>query len=603
MKCCSVQIYLAGRFLGKGYSVRAAMSYDLALEERELAQLGYYWIWPLTEKLGVYPAYQLLVRLSPFLHTGWQKDWLRDRRIKKISQFLRRERWLTELGIEVLPKMRPQVIPPEEVVITDDSYRYILALLRGRNLFFTEILKGCTGIGLTKFSPKVVEEKLLKALVHGKVELVPANLPDQSLCLRCQHQELKISYCGLCGKKTWICPECAPMGESLTCRPLFRRRDRGRLEKDPELIKSKKFSALYQFPLSSAQKRISQVLSNLWEGEQPSKWLLWAVCGAGKTETTFQLITNTIQLGGRVLFTSPRREVVRQMVKRLEVVFAQIQLVGLYGGSKVKLSQGLITVATVHQLVRFYRSFDLIIFDEIDAFPYQGDQRLMDLLQRSLKETGKLVMLSATPGEDLLKEVKTGQLQILTLPARFHRRGVPVPKLVATKLPGPEYRLLPVQIQEWIKQSIYQDLAQLYIFLPTIKMVEIFGQSLKQYFRDQEMDWVEYTHSQDPERGEKVENFLQGRYPILVTTSIMERGVTVPKSNVLVLYADREEIFNYQSLIQMAGRGGRSLDAPHAEVWFVGSTISREMKRAYNWINQMNQIAGERGLLDDSDLG
>ena len=603
MKCCSVQIYLAGKLEGKCYQVRAAMSYDLALEVQELAQLDFNWIWPLTDKLGIYPAYQLLAGLSPFLNTGWQKDWLNDRRIKKINRFLRRESWLSELGVSLFPETRAQAITPQKGALIDDSFRCILALLRGRNLFFNEILTGLEEMGLPKYSQQVVWNKLLKALVQGKVELVPANLPDQAICLRCEYQKLDLTHCGLCGQKTWICPECAAMGESLTCRPLFRRKDRGKLEKNPELIKSKKFSAEYQFPLSSAQKRISQILSDLWEGEQPSKWLLWAVCGAGKTETTFELITKTLQQGGRVLFTSPRREVIRQMINRLEVVFSEVQFVGLYGGSKIKLTQGLITVATVHQLVRFYRAFDLIIFDEIDAFPYQGDQRLLNLLQRSLKETGKLVMLSATPGEDLLAEAKTGQLQILTLPARFHRQGVPVPKLIVTKLPVADFPLMPSQVKEWIEQSIYQNLAQLYIFLPTKKMVETFGRSLKQYFLDKEVDWVEYTHSQDLARGEKVEKFLQGRYPILVTTSIMERGVTVPKSNVLVLYAHREEIFNYQSLIQMAGRGGRSLDSPHAEVWFVGSIISREMKRAYHWINQMNRIASERGLLDDPDLG
>lgn len=601
MKCCSVQIYLAGKLVGgqgELYQVEAKMSYDLRLEMVELARLGYHWFWPLTKKIGIYPAYQMLTKLSPLLSVSWRKDWRRDRKTKKIFRILKRE-----LGAEILVQTKPEILSFEERSLIDSKYPQILALLRGRNLFFSEIVAGLKEMGLIDYSKKIVGESLLKALVQEKVELVPANLPEQSLCLRCEHQQLELSRCGLCGEMTWICPECSPMGESLTCRPLFRRKDRGILQKNTNLIKLNQYSANYQFPLSAAQRRISRILSSLWEGRQPSKWLLWAVCGAGKTETTFSLITKTLQQGGRVLFTSPRREVVRQMVVRLTVAFPDVDIVGLYGGSEAKLSQGLITVATVHQLVRFYQAFDLIIFDEIDAFPYQGDQRLSNLLQRSLKTSGKLVMLSATPGENLLQEVKTGRLELLTLPARFHRHGVPVPNLVATKSLAPEYNLMPLQIKEWIHQSVYQDLAQLYIFLPTKKLVEIFGQSLKDYFRASEMDWVQYTHSQDPGRGEKVTNFLQGKFPILVTTSIMERGVTVPKSNVLVLYADKQEIFNYQSLIQMAGRGGRSIDAPDAQVWFVGSTISSEMKRASSWIQKMNQIALERGLLDDANLG
>ncbi|MCG8643549.1 MAG: DEAD/DEAH box helicase family protein, partial [Desulfobacterales bacterium] len=401
------------------------------------------------------------------------------------------------------------------------------------------------------------------------------------------------------GQKVWYCPECANMGESLSCRPIFRRKDRS-------IIGNSQYQKIvphYSFPLSQHQKKVSDILSISIENQVQKRWLVWAVCGAGKTETTFSSIAEIIGRGGRVLFTSPRREVICQLADRLNKAFPSVSQIAIFGGSQRKLAPAQLTIATIHQLVRYYQAFDLVIFDEPDAFPYSNDQRLHGLLERCLKATGRLVYLSATPGGDLLNEVKSDRLEIVTLPARYHRKGVPVPSIEGMKLPFEfNFFRLPESLKKWIRESIFKELAQLYIFLPTREMVEQFGESLLKYFEKMNLHrWVEYTHSKDVERQRKVERFLAGEFPILVTTTILERGVTVPKSNVLVLYADYERIFNYQSLIQMAGRAGRSLYAPDGLVKFVGRRISKEMVKAEKWIKKMNQLAKERGLLDVTD--
>ncbi len=629
MKCCQVQVYLAGRLKNGQYQVKAAMSYNLTWEIEELASMGYEWLWVLTEEMGLHLAYLLIQRLHALPWARWSPNWQTDPRIKKITSWLHKERLLKENKIQILPQKRPIAIFPEGLKLIDESFQIISAMLRGRNLFFSEIVNGLQEMGLSHYSPQVVQKNLLQAIVHNKVELIPAVSPEQGECFRCGHVGLQLSQCGICGERIWFCPECSNMGESLSCRPLFRRADKGVIaelaqgvcinanlsDTSPQQTNkglngvgsldyrshlADKFKPRYNFSLSPYQKEISERLAEMLDTDRVRRWLLWAVCGAGKTETTFELISRVLQRAGRVLFTSPRREVIRQMVERLQEAFSDVKIVGLYGGSKIKFSQAQITVATVHQLVRFYQAFDLVIFDEVDAYPYQGDRRLVNLLQRSLKKDGRMVLLSATPSDELLKEAKDGELRVLTLPARFHRKGVPIPELYSLRLPIlPEYTLMPQKVKKWIIQSLEKDLAQLYIFLPSRKMVEIFGESLQKYYQKKGLaDWVQYTHSQDKKRSQKVQEFLRGTYPILVTTTILERGVTVPKSNVLVLYADHVDIFNHQSLIQMAGRGGRSLYAPFAHVWFAGNRISKEMKIAVNWIAVMNRLAHERGLLD-----
>lgn len=601
MKCCRVQVYLAGGRKAEGETIRVGMTYHLRTEARGLAGRDYQWIWPLTAPMGLYPAYRLVRELGGLRWRRFGSLSPDERRVRKLSGRLEREAWLRDWNVRFLDRgpvpleeyAGGGLAEPGEGIFT----RPIAALLRGRNLYGSEIAAGLKELRLAALSNAQLLEAMIPLLVTGRVEMVPANLPEDGICLRCENTRLLPTRCGVCGEPAWYCPECTEMGESISCRPLFRRADRT----GPGAEELQTVRPSLNFPLSPYQAELSRRLEGALGAKGGKDWLLWAVCGAGKTETTFGLMAGVLQRGGRVLFTSPRREVVRQMVGRLREAFPGIPAAGLYGGSEGKLAQAALTISTVHQLVRFYRAFDLIVFDEADAYPYKGDVRLHSLLERSRKEGGKLVYLSATPEPELLERARRGELEVLSLPARFHRKGVPVPELRTERLPAlPEVGKMSGELVEWIRASVMGDLAQLFIFLPSRQMVDQFGASLQRLYAAEDLaDWVEFSHSRDENRTEKVGRFLQGEYPILVTTTIMERGVTVPKGNVLILYADYEEIFDCQSLVQMAGRAGRSVRAPHGKVRFVARRISREMKKAKEWIERMNAEAQERGLLDD----
>ena len=51
-------------------------------------------------------------------------------------------------------------------------------------------------------------------------------------------------------------------------------------------------------------------------------------------------------------------------------------------------------ICTTHQLYRYPQYFDLLILDELDAFPYVNNEVLIGLLQNSIK--GNYIYMSAT---------------------------------------------------------------------------------------------------------------------------------------------------------------------------------------------------------------
>lgn len=100
-----------------------------------------------------------------------------------------------------------------------------------------------------------------------------------------------------------------------------------------------------------------------------NEFLLWAVTGAGKTEMMFPLLEAVLTAGGKVAVATPRRDVVLELAPRLAAAFPQVCRVVLYGGSEDRLQLGDLTLATTHQLIRFKEAFDLVVIDEVDAFP------------------------------------------------------------------------------------------------------------------------------------------------------------------------------------------------------------------------------------------
>ncbi|RXZ83555.1 DEAD/DEAH box helicase [Paenibacillaceae bacterium] len=323
-------------------------------------------------------------------------------------------------------------------------------------------------------------------------------------------------------------------------------------------------------------------------------FLLWAVTGAGKTEMIFPLIESVLLRGGRALVATPRRDVVLELNPRIRKAFPGASVVTLYGGSEQRWEQGSITLATTHQLLRFAGAFELVILDELDAFPYHGDPILHYAAEKSASPAGARVLLSATPPRDMRRAASKGRLPHARVPVRYHRHPLPVPALL--RVPAVEEMIrgnrLPVPLHKAITASAARG-AQIFLFVQKIRHVNPLVTLLRARFPQLVIDG---TSSQDAERADKVVRFRNRDIRLLVTTTILERGVTVPKSDVIILDADGK-LFDDASLIQMAGRAGRSADDPRGLVFFCGRERTGAQLSAIRQITAMNKTAFKKGYL------
>ncbi|MDF2716406.1 MAG: helicase domain protein [Paenibacillus sp.] len=401
--------------------------------------------------------------------------------------------------------------------------------------------------------------------------------------------------CLYCTGECMYCEECLTMGRIQSCSLLIYGTAEAGNGSIAASVTTEAAAIIGKWGLSPAQTEAAKsglsFLSQERTGE-PGRFLIWAVTGAGKTEMIFPFIDRELQLGRRVLIATPRRDVVLELQPRLQRAFPGRTIVTLYGGSEERWEHGEITLSTTHQLLRFYRSFDLVIIDEIDAFPYHNSPMLQYAAERVCKQSGAYVLLSATPPAHLVRLATRNRLAHVKVPVRFHRHPLPVPQTLLMKELTKWRGILPGNVKLALQRSIARG-AQLFVFVPKIRDVDKVVEAISSHFTEYA---VEGTSSQDPQRADRVTRFRQGGIRILVTTTILERGVTVPRTDVFILQAD-SATFDLAALIQMAGRAGRSKDDPNGRVFFAAAGRTDSQARAIRQIRQMNRLAKRKGFL------
>jgi len=328
-------------------------------------------------------------------------------------------------------------------------------------------------------------------------------------------------------------------------------------------------------------------------------FLLWAVTGAGKTEMIFPLLDHVLARNGRALVATPRRDVVLELAPRLAKAFPNRPMAVLYGGSADRWENAPLTLATTHQLLRFQEAFDLVLVDELDAFPFHNDPMLHFAADKCRKPRGKTVYLSATPPAAMQRQVARRRLRHAKVPVRYHRHPLPVPRRLAVPSVRESLRKgsVPAQLFPPLSRSLARG-AQVFLFVPYVKQVEPVVRLLREQARRLGVpaDSISGTSSKDAERGERVVNFRERSIRLLVTTTILERGVTIPKSDVYIWDADNP-LFDSASLVQMAGRAGRSGDDPFGTVYYGAPAWTSAQRNSIKQIRSMNAAARRKGYL------
>ncbi|MBR4455860.1 MAG: DEAD/DEAH box helicase family protein [Solobacterium sp.] len=377
-------------------------------------------------------------------------------------------------------------------------------------------------------------------------------------CPRCLNTDRTYFYRGSRG---WYCRKCISFG-----RMMLEEANRP-VSLSPVAEGSEEYELKY--PLTPAQAKTASLCASLIDS---TDILLHCVCGAGKTELVVQTIAKMLKQRKRVCFAIPRRQVVLELRERLASYFPNARTIAVCGGH-TDVTDGDLIICTTHQLYRYYQAFDLLILDEPDAFPFRGNAVLHGIAETACR--GRKIYLTATPDETMKQQIEKGTLKELKLTQRPHGHPLPVP-VIRT---GPLFLQL-IRLILWLKE---RDTPRM-VFVPTVKEARVMYLVLRLFFSCQ------YVTSQKADRDRVIESFRKKKSGILIATTVMERGITVPRVDICVFRADHS-VFDEASLIQMAGRAGRTFQYPDGDVLFLQMSRSALTQTCRDTIREENRCA------------
>ncbi len=376
--------------------------------------------------------------------------------------------------------------------------------------------------------------------------------------------------CARCGNQNQRSFKTIPKGTYCTACIAFGRCFVGESLASKEWPSLTMFYGDFQLPfaLTKLQKECSeQILRHVKDNQDV---LLHACCGAGKTEMIFPLITYCLRAGKRIGLAIPRRDVVAELEKRVRKAFPKTSVCAVYGDHHDVLEASVI-LCTTHQLYRYAGSFDVLILDEVDAFPYKGNKLLEHIAHQACK--GTFVYMTATPDHVLKQKVKQGLVWEVTLFQRPHGHPLCIPKV--------QYGfswVLAISLLCFLQRHHKKVVL---LFVPTIRKAKRIAYILSQ------MRSICLFTSQSERREELLAEIKAKQYQVVVCTTVLERGITIEDVQVAIWDASHS-VFDEATLIQIVGRIGRSPMAFEGEGLLLCLRKSKCVKQCINSLKKMN---------------
>lgn len=286
-----------------------------------------------------------------------------------------------------------------------------------------------------------------------------------------------------------------------------------------------------------------------------------AVCGAGKTEIIYDTLKYCLNNSLKVGIAIPRKDVVIELEERIKKDF-NVSVVSVYGGHCETTCADII-IFTTHQACRYINYFDVLIIDEVDAFPYKGNETLKSMINSCSKVH---VYLSATMPKHIERDKSIPKYY---LNKRYHDYDLPIPKCIES-----------VNMLFTLKHIIKKCKDKvLLVYFPTIKIENDIAKKMN-------YDYLLNSKTQDRnELLKKIKSLTKG---VVFTTTILERGITIKDVQVVVYNADHK-LFDKDTLIQISGRVGRYKDYHNGNIFFICKIKNKSIRATIKTLKKYNE--------------
>ena len=323
---------------------------------------------------------------------------------------------------------------------------------------------------------------------------------------------------------------------------------------DPPLGMWDSFCARFPYQETDDQlSAISDVIEDLGTG-RPMDRLICGDVGFGKTEVAMRAAFVAACSGLQVAVVAPTTLLARQHAKSFAERFRgfplEIRQLSRFVSAKAAnetrdgLARGTVDIvigthAVLADQVRF-KNLGLLVIDEEQRFGVGHKEKL-----KQLRSDVHVLTLTATPIPRTLQLSLTGVRDLSII-------GTPPIDRLAIRTYVSEFDT--ITLREALLREHYRG-GQSFFVVPRIQDIPDMEAFLREHVPEVS---VVVGHGQMPagELDDKMNAFYDGKYDVLLATTIVESGLDIPTANTMIIY--RADMFGLSQLYQIRGRVGRS---------------------------------------------
>ncbi len=366
----------------------------------------------------------------------------------------------------------------------------------------------------------------------------------------------------------------------------------------PDGAWQRELEAAFPFELTDDQRRTLREIKEDMESERPMDRLVVGDVGFGKTEVAIRAAFKAIMDGKQVAFLAPTTVLAAQHHQTIRERFApfpvRVEMLSRFRSAADTrrvldaLERGEVDlVVGTHRLLSGdarFRALGLLIVDEEQRFGVADKERLkrlslgIDVLSMTATPIPRTLQMSLAGARDLsiIETPPTGRSAIQTYVVPF-RKGVVAQAIRHELRRGGQVFFVHNRVETI--PPLVRALAEM---APEARVAVAHGR-----MRERELEAV-------------MLRFVRHEADVLVTTTIIENGLDIPKANTIVV--NRADHFGLAQLYQLRGRVGRSEERAYAYFLVPGRHVLTETSRRRLKALQEFQELGSGFRLAAADL-
>ncbi len=335
---------------------------------------------------------------------------------------------------------------------------------------------------------------------------------------------------------------------------IYAKRSKVRGNSFPEdSVMQQKFDDAFPYTETPGQIKAIEDIKKDMESGQPMDRLICGDVGFGKTEVAMRAAFKAVQGGKQVAFLSPitilTDQHYRSLLKRMEGFNVRIDVLSRFrtpqqqAATLQRLREGTVDIVVgTHRLLQDdvqFSDLGLVIIDEEQRFGVKQKEKL-----KEMRSSVDILTMTATPiprtlnlGLHKLRDITTittpppGRLPIITEVRKYSD----------------------ALVREAIMKEVSRG-GQVYVLHNRVETIDAFAMKLRALV-PQATFVVTHGQLKPDVLEERIVDFKNGKYSVLVSSTIIENGIDLPRANTLIV--NEAEKFGLSQLYQLRGRVGR----------------------------------------------